>query len=246
MAEDLTVEQGECMRGFRSIIFDVIREIESNHNWELEYIHSKLQWFSHLLVRYSSIYPFDHEIETLVTAACNCFDPDIAHGENRRQWVQSYGQKGRPRIIVPQEQLEFLVGLGFSTVNMASLLGVSQSTIKRHLSDFGIPIRCSYTEMTDNELDGVILSVLQDFPNTGYKRMTGFLRSRGIRVQQLRIRESTRRVDPAGVLLRSLEMRITQRRRYQVPGPLALWHIDGNHKLIRYLIFVCTTNHSVP
>ena len=68
--------------------------------------------------------------------------------------------------------------------------------------------------------------------------MTGFLRSRGLRIQQHRIRESMRRVDPAGVLLMSLEMRITQRRRYQVPGPLALWHIDGNHKLIRYYILI--------
>lgn len=239
MAQDLTPEEGECMRGFRAIIFDIIREIESNHNLQLssyEYIHSKLQWFSRLLGRYSSIYPFDNEIERLIRAACNCFDIDSTHGKNRRQWIESDGQKGRPRIIVSQEQLEFLVGLGFSTVNIASLLGVSESTVKRRLSDFGIPVRGSYTELTDDQLDAVILSILQDFPNTGYKRMTGFLRSRGLRVQQLRIRESIRRVDPAGVLLRSLEMRITQRRRYQVPGPLALWHIDGNHKLIRYLI----------
>jgi hypothetical protein len=28
-------------------------------------------------------------------------------------------------------------------------------------------------------------------------------------------------------------LRAVNRRRYQVPAPLALWHIDGNHKLIR-------------
>ena len=33
-------------------------------------------------------------------------------------------------------------------------------------------------------------------------------------------------------------MRITQRRRYQVPGSLALWYIDENHKLIRYSILI--------
>ena len=36
--------------------------------------------------------------------------------------------------------------------------------------------------------------------NTGYRRMTGFLRSRGLRIQQCRIREAMWRVNPAGVL----------------------------------------------
>ena len=123
-------------------------------------------------------------------------------------------------------------------MNIALLLDVSNSTIKRRLSDFGIPIRCTYTEIADNALDEVIFTILQDSPNTSYKRMTGFLRSRGLRSQQLRICESMRRVDPAVVLLRSHEMRITQRRRYQVPAPFTLWHIDGNHKLIRYSILI--------
>ena len=63
--------------------------------------------------------------------------------------------------------------------------------------------------------------------------MTGFLLSAGHRVQQRRVRESMRRVDPNGVFLRAIEIRTVRRRRYQVPGPQALWHIDGNHKLIR-------------
>lgn len=63
--------------------------------------------------------------------------------------------------------------------------------------------------------------------------MTGFLQSRGLRFQQKRIREAMRRVYPAGVILRALEMRTIHRRKYRVPGPLALWHIDGNHKLVR-------------
>jgi hypothetical protein len=41
-------------------------------------------------------------------------------------------------------------------------------------------------------------------------------------------------VDPQGTLLRALEMNVIHRRVYSVPSPLALWHIDGNHKLIRY------------
>ena len=59
--------------------------------------------------------------------------------------------------------------------------------------------------------------------------MTGFLQGRGSRLQQSRIREAMRSVNTAGVLLRALELRTIHRRRYQVCGLLALWHIDGNH-----------------
>ena len=70
--------------------------------------------------------------------------------------------------------------------------------------------------------------------NTGYRRMTGFLRSRGLRIQQCRIREAMRGINPAGVHLRALELRTIHKQLYQVYGTLALWHIDGKHKLLRY------------
>ena len=44
------------------------------------------------------------------------------------------------------------------------------------------------------------------------------------------------RVDPEGVVLRWREA--IQQRKYRVSSPLALWHIDGNHKLIRYACMV--------
>lgn len=67
--------------------------------------------------------------------------------------------------------------------------------------------------------------------------MAGYLAARGVRIQQRRVGESMRRVDPEGTLLRALELNVVNRRRYSVPSPLGLWHIDGNHKLIRYYVF---------
>jgi len=49
-----------------------------------------------------------------------------------------------------------------------------------------------------------------------------------------RVQESMRRVDPGGILVRTLQLNPRRRRRYSVPAPNSLWHIDGNHKLIRY------------
>lgn len=106
--------------------------------------------------------------------------------------------------------------------------------MKRRIREFETSVRARYCDLTDEQLDQVVLRFLNDFPNSGYRRMTGFLLTAGHRVQQQRARESMRRVDPNGVFLRAIEIRTVRRRRYQVSGPLALWHIDGNHKLIRY------------
>ena len=62
--------------------------------------------------------------------------------------------------------------------------------------------------------------------------MAGHLRHLNIHVQQLRIRDSLHRISPASLAVRWNETIV--RRVYSVRSPLALWHIDGNHKLIRY------------
>ena len=60
----------------------------------------------------------------------------------------------------------------------------------------------------------------------------------GHRVPEERVRSGLKRINPDGVALRWLQ--ISPRRSYSVPGPLSLWHIDGNHKLIRYMHFHST------
>ena len=56
----------------------------------------------------------------------------------------------------------------------------------------------------------------------------------------MRIRDSLRRIDPVGVVSRLIHT--VNRRTYSVPSPNALWHVDGNHKLIRYrYVFILIT-----
>ena len=90
-----------------------------------------------------------------------------------------------------------------------------------------------YSSISDEHMDTVINTILAEFPETGYKPMTGFLKARGFVLQQNRIRQAMRRVNPEGVCPRVLRLHCINRRSYQVASPLALWHIDGNHKLIR-------------
>ncbi|KAF3837182.1 hypothetical protein F7725_004646 [Dissostichus mawsoni] len=111
----------------------------------------------------------------------------------------------------------------------------------------------SINSVDDNSLDETVTQILQHHPNSGYKMMVGHLNARGTRIQSKgftpylcifpniigqRVQESMRRVDPGGVLIRTLQLNPRRRRKYFVPAPNSLWHIDGNHKLIRWRFVV--------
>ena len=100
------------------------------------------------------------------------------------------------------------------------------------MSLYGLSITSMYTDISDEELDEVVRDIQRQFPMCGNRQMQGHLLSRGIRLQQIRIRESQRHVDPEGTIIRRLS--VLNRREYSVPAPLSLYHIDGHHKLIRY------------
>ena len=76
-----------------------------------------------------------------------------------------------------------------------------------------------------------MLGIKAEFPTSVQKQMMGHLRSHGYRVQQVRVREVMRRIDPEGSIMRRLSA--SNCRQYSVLAPGYLWHIDGNHKMIR-------------
>ena len=139
--------------------------------------------------------------------------------------------RGRPRLDVSNTQLEYLLHLGFSCPQIASLLGVSLSTIRRRMTDCNLSVLSVYSQINNHELDQLVADIKHAFPNCGYRLMHGHLLNQGYRITQMWIRESLHRVDPDGSVLRWAST--IQRRKYKVSSPLSLWHIDGNHKLIR-------------
>lgn len=146
------------------------------------------------------------------------------------------GSVGRPSFAISQDQLGFLVECSFSVPQIADMLGVSVRTVRRRMSDYGLSIRARYSVITEVELDDIVRGIQQELPMCGNRQMQGHLLSRGYRIQQSRIRESQRRVDPDGAVIRRLH--VLNRREYSVPAPLSLYHIDGHHKLIRWRIVV--------
>ena len=145
------------------------------------------------------------------------------------------GGRGRPKLRITPGVLNYFISHGFSASSTAMLLHVSLSTVRRRMSEYGIMIRDQYSTLTDTELDRIVTLVQHNNPNCGYRLMRGYLARLGHRVQQCRIRESMARTDPLGVMSRWCNT--VQRRQYSVASPNQLWHIDGNHRLIRY--FMC-------
>ena len=132
------------------------------------------------------------------------------------------GGKGRPKLVIPQEQLEGLRSLGFSWTGIAKMLGVSERTIRRRREAFGIPTTGqAFSQIDDNEIDRKIQSILQTLPNSGERMILGWFRGQRFHVQRWRIRNFVWRVDPIGRELR--RRTITKRRVYSVPTPNALW-----------------------
>ena len=74
---------------------------------------------------------------------------------------------GRPRIPVDLEDVEFLHSLRFSWVQIADILGISQSTLYRRLDEEGICRLTRYTEISGRNLDRVIERVKRAHPDDG-------------------------------------------------------------------------------
>ena len=152
--------------------------------------------------------------------------------------------KGRPRREITKDQLEHLRTLHFSWRKIAQLLCVSRKAIQRRLAKLELNEDSEkYSSVSDEELDSFykyIVSVSQKggflTPSLGRRRFIGALRSLDLRVQCWRVSECIRRCDPVGSALRWRS--VIRRRKYYVPAPNSLWHIDSCHKLIRYRIII--------
>lgn len=146
-------------------------------------------------------------------------------------------RKGRPFFNIPEEKLSYYIDNKFTIKQISEILCVSQRTIANKMRYYGLSIRQSYTQMADEELDAEVKKKVTLFPIVGYRTVKAHLWSDGVKVTDKQIQNSMRRVDPLGVTLRNLFLTTyrIRRRSYNVPAPMSLWHVDTNHKLIRYI-----------
>ena len=138
---------------------------------------------------------------------------------------------GRPRVVIEEEKIEFLRELKFSWTQIASIFGVCCRTLYSVRVGYGMVSADRFTRISDMELRHHIERIKQDMPEIGYNMVRGMLRSYGVHVPISRIQQCISDVDPINTALRWATP--TYRQRYEVPYPNYVWHIDGNHKLIK-------------
>ena len=136
---------------------------------------------------------------------------------------------GRPPLDVDMEKVEALRRIGLSLTEISKRLKISKSTLYRYLENTGL---VGYTDVRDRDLDDIIVSYKRIYPHDGERMLIGHLRSLNVHVKRWQICESIHRVDPSGV--RERRIKLIQRRTYVSKGPNFVWHMDENHKLIRW------------
>ena len=121
--------------------------------------------------------------------------------------------------------------LGFSAPQTAARFCASRPTIYKLLRNTDIEHSQRFTVVND-ELDRITCQIKEAHPNAGEINVIGHLRARKIRVQRQRVRASIHRVDPQGPS--EWSSRNFHPRVYETPCPNYVWHLDGNHKLVKW------------
>ena len=119
---------------------------------------------------------------------------------------------------IPKCVLDNLLEEGFTIKKMSTVLSVSESTIYLRMNRYGLS-KFEFTDISDEEVDGEIDKVTKEYPYCGENLIKQILFHNGVKVQWMRIRDSTHRVDHDGVSPRKKGQ--LHRRVYNVRGPIA-------------------------
>jgi hypothetical protein len=176
------------------------------------------------------------------------YDDPIENDMLQPETLASGPRGGRPALAIDLEVVLHLWEIGCKWVDIARVLGCTRQTLHNHLKRAGISVeQKTFTQISDYDLDMIVLAISREHPFIGSTIMKGHLESREIYVSLRRVKQSLKRVDPEAVLLRYFQILyfaicytfehfirwtgIIRRRVYRVRGANALWHQDGNEKI---------------
>ena len=145
------------------------------------------------------------------------------------------GAVGRPCIDVSKDDILVLKGLNYSWTKIADILGISRRTLYRRLEEFNIDPGV-FTDMAESDLDELLKNIKSENPNCGEVMVQGILIHKGIKIPREKLRAAIHRVDHENTVQRQTS--VISHRTYTSPHPNAVWHIDGNHKMIRWRLII--------
>ncbi|KAG7527243.1 hypothetical protein FFLO_07130 [Filobasidium floriforme] len=165
-------------------------------------------------------------------AACH---QSLLHGHTPHQARRIVPSARGWSLDVNTVLLQHLDKNGFTDVEIGKHLGCSRWTVRRRRAALGSqPKRQQKHRYTEEDLIELVRYYLRqnDQVMVGYRTVLGWLQGQGVTVTRKQVRLLLQELDPGAHRLRRAVVR--QRRVYKVPFPNSLWHIDGQHKLIRW------------
>ena len=138
---------------------------------------------------------------------------------------------GAPKFMIPKQVLQNLLEEGCLIKEIGNILNVSERTICRRMVEYNLS-KLNFTDIQEDDLDFKLIEIVDNFPNCGEVMLRELLKESGIVVSRQALRDSLSRIDKIGSSRRKKKK--LHRRIYNVQGPNYLWHLDTNHKLIRW------------
>ena len=77
------------------------------------------------------------------------------------------------------ELVELLRGCGYTWNEIADAMHISRATIWRRLKEAGVSVQ-KYSDISNDELDGIVKQIQQEYPNCGQQLIQGFLKGSGV------------------------------------------------------------------
>ena len=93
------------------------------------------------------------------------------------------GQLAGRELDVPRNQLACLLEKRFTVPQIADIIGVSIRTVRRRMTEYHLSVHALYSQLTDQQLDGIVRDIQTQFPTCGNRQMQGHLLARGITVR---------------------------------------------------------------
>lgn len=125
-------------------------------------------------------------------------------------------------------------------------------TVPNELKSLGFPWKRTVTliktsidpDLSDQDLNRFVAQIKKKISSAGYWMVKSRLQSIVIHIQWRRVAASVHKVVSTGVLSRMFGLVCVVRCKNSVRGLLSLWHVDTNHKLIKFYHFplLCTPN----
>ena len=92
---------------------------------------------------------------------------------------------GRPKSEISSDQVNSLLSIGFTWKKIASMLGVSERTLRNKRTEFQNQDIAKYTHVTDDQLCIIVRGIMESSPNAGERMVKGALLAQGYRIQRM-------------------------------------------------------------